>query len=315
MSIASWLQTVAHGPPGPAGAAPITEADLDALRRELEAAAVAALAAVGDHLDDDDLPLRLPKGRLAAMERCERHALALHRRGAAPATGAAVLLGTALDLFVTHQLVAGRVLEPTTDLRSMLEVSGDVDSLADLDGLESSSVAPELERLAGAVADAWAGIDPAWAPRTQVRAALVLAEGAVTSSGVVDVELGGPRTGRPGVVVEVKSGEPTAGHPQEVYLYGLLVALRDRVAPAVLARWYPGTAPAAMPVSLGALESAAARLGAAIARWALLCAGDTPDERPGGWCAWCPDRDDCPSARAADDLRGDDLRGDGPDGP
>ena len=152
--------------------------------------------------------------------------------------------------------------------------------------------------LAGAVADAWTGIDPRWAPQVQSRASVVLADGAVICSGVVDVELGGRGTGRPGVVVEVKSGTAAAAHVHEIYLYALLVALRDGTSPAVVARWYPGADPSGPKVTMGVLEAAAARLVAGLGTWTALLLGDPAQERAGGWCSWCPDEPVCTSAPA-----------------
>jgi hypothetical protein len=295
MSVESWLAPIA------AAASPVAVSsdELEELRQDLEHAAQLALASAGAHLRAEHLPLRLPKGRLADLERCERTAVARSRSDDAPALGAAALRGTALDHFVAHQLVAGRVREPVADLVSMLEAWGDWDSLAALDELGEQAGAT-LAPLAAAVAEEWAGIDPAWAPRTQVRATLSLADGACSCAGVVDVELGGPGTGRPAVLIEVKSGGVAVAHPHEAYLYGLLVALRDRCAPAVVARWYPGADPVGLPVTLGVLEAAAARLRAGMQRWAELVTGDVPDERAGAWCAWCPDRAVCPSAAESD---------------
>ena len=221
----------------------------------------------------------------------------------AQAPGAAALRGTALDQFVTHQLVAGRVREPLSDLTSMLTVSADQDSLDALREMGHETATELLDPLAASVATAWAGIDARWAPRSQSRASLLLAEGACNCSGVVDVELGGAGTGLPGVVIEVKSGSVASAHPHEVYLYALLVALRDRAAPAVVARWYPGADPVGLPVTLGVLEAAAARLAAGTRQWAELLAGSVPDERAGGWCGWCPDREVCPSASVDGERR------------
>ena len=304
MSVESWLGQLALAP-----VARVVAADeLDALRDDLDHAARRAIAVVGDRLGPEQLPLRLPKGRLADLERCERTAVARSRSDASPASSAAALRGTALDHFVAHQLVAGRVREPVADLTSMLETWGDWDSLAVLDELGHEQADATLSPLAAAVADEWSGIDPGWAPRTQVRAALSLADGACSCAGVVDVELGGPGTDRPGVLIEVKSGGVAVSHPHEAYLYGLLVALRDRSAPAVVARWYPGSDPAGLPVTLGVLEAAAARLRAGMQRWAALLAGEAPAERAGAWCAWCPDRAECPSAAApVADARVDDA--------
>src|SRR5690606_7197877 len=124
------------------------------------------------------------------------------------------------------QLAVGRVLEPLPALVSMLTAVADDESLALLDDVPLADAESALEPLAVAVADTWAGLDPALVPRTQVRASTVLAGGSVICSGVVDVELGGPTTGLPGVVIEVKSGRPAPEHQAEAYLYALLVALR-----------------------------------------------------------------------------------------
>ena len=61
-----------------------------------------------------------------------------------------------------------------------------------------------------------------------------LAGGAVTVTGRLDVLLGGPPTGRPGVVVEVKGGRWYDGMRADGHLYALLVALRDGVVPAAV---------------------------------------------------------------------------------
>ena len=281
---------------------PIAPASLVELREELDAAAVSAMSR--SRLDADDLPVRVPKSRLADLARCERSALAsarsfdTRRREGAEALG--LLRGIALDHFVTHQLTEGRVLEALPALVSMLTAVADDESLELLDAVSIDEAETTLAPLAASVADSWGGLDPAWMPRTQSRASLVLAGGTVICSGVVDVELGGPTTGLPGVVIEVKSGRPAPEHQAEAYLYALLVALRDGVAPVGVARWYPGSDPASTPVTLGVLEAAAARLSDTTATWVELVAGRTPEESAGAWCRWCADADRCPSARTDD---------------
>ena len=287
---------------------PVTPGDLAELRTELEAAATAALARVA--IDPDDLPVRVPKSRLAQLARCERSALASmrspdrERREGAAAIG--LLRGLALDLFVTHQLAEGRVVEPLPALVSMLTATADDESLELLDSIPLDEAADALGPLATSVADAWGGVGEQWAPRTQSRASLVLAGGAVICSGIVDVELGGPTTAMPGIAIEVKSGRPAPEHQAEAYLYALLVALRDGVAPISVARWYPGSEPATTPVTLGVLEAAAARLSDSLATWVELVAGRPPEESPGAWCRWCVDADRCPSARVDADAPGSD---------
>jgi hypothetical protein len=289
VSVASWLSSL----PVPE---PIPAAELDELRHDLDRAASDALAPWRDTIGRDALPLRVPKSRLAQLQQCERFTVAAHERPSDTPPSQAMLKGVALDQFVAHQLVAGRVREPLADLTSMLEAAGDWASLAALDELDVTESEELLGPLAAAVADAWAGIDPAWMPRVESRASLVLADDGCVCAGVVDVELGGPSTTRPGVVIEVKSGSVASQHPAEVYLYALLLALRDRSAPAVVARWYPGDEPAGLAVTMGVLEAAARRLVDGLATWAELVAGATPTESPGPWCAWCVDAPRCPSA-------------------
>lgn len=294
MSVDSWLAALPLG-------APIAAAELTALRHDLEESAAMSLRAVQHHLPPDLFPIRMPKSRLAHLQQCQRSALAHFDDPARDLTGVATLRGTALDHFVAHQLVAGRVREPVADLGSMLSAVADRDSLAALEGLGPHEAAELLDPLAASVADSWTGIDPAWVPRVESRASVVLADRRCVCSGVIDVEFGGATTDRPSVLVEVKSGRAAAAHQDEIYLYALLVALRDGVAPGVVARWYPGADPTGLTVTLGVLEAAARRLSDGVRRWLELLAGDTPTESPGAWCTWCPDRSACPSAATGAD--------------
>lgn len=290
MTVATWLDSLEDEEP-------VDPAELAQLRADLEDAVRREVDAVGDRIDPDLWPIRLPKQRLADLERCPRSALARFRDTTDAPPGAAMLRGTALDQFVAHQLVVGRVREPLADLSSMLRAAADDVSLQSLEDLGEQRAGELVDPLAVVVAESWSGIDPRWVPQVQSRAALVLADGACVCSGVLDVEFGGRGTGRPGVVIEVKSGAAAAAHVHEIYLYALLVALRDREAPAVVARWYPGADPSGPKVNLGVLEAAAARLVSGLRVWTDLLAGGPAEERAGGWCSWCPDESVCPSAR------------------
>lgn len=302
VQVADWLDTI---PCQDEPIRPDEGSDLSRRRSELDRAAAEALERVGAALSADDLPLRVPKSRLADLARCERLTIARARdTGADTTVSAAALKGVVLDQFVAHQLMVGRVVEPVPTAVSMLRVSGRSLEADALDSLDSDHAAELLGPLATAVADGWSGLDPAWAPRTQSRATVVLADGRCDCTGVIDVELGGPGTGRPTVLVEVKSGAPAGDHADEVYLYALLVALRDGRPPAAVARWYPGSVPAALAVGPGMLDAAQARLSDGIRRWAELSAGRTPTELAGRWCTWCPEADRCPSAPADRPLAG-----------
>ncbi|MTA62948.1 MAG: hypothetical protein F2518_01265 [Actinobacteria bacterium] len=290
MQVASWLSEFEPPPEVP-------EAFIEQLREQLEVTARQA-AAVVRGTAPEQLPIRVPKSRLADLDCCERKALAAAQKDhAEQEITESMLRGLALDRFVCHQLVAGRVLEPVQTCVSMLEAEAEDSAIAALEALGPEASAALIDPLAAQVSDAWSGIDPAWVPRTQSKAAAVFADGAVVCSGIIDVELGGPNAGVPGVIVEVKSGKPVAAHQAEAYLYGLLLALRDGLAPGAVARWYPGSDLAAVAVSEGLLESAATRLEQAMLRWAELLCGRTPQESSGPWCGWCPDNAVCPSSR------------------
>lgn len=275
------------------------DAALTELRSGLEERARRAVELIEGHDAADRLPLRVPKGRMADLQVCERLAVARHAVTAFDLTGEAALRGVALDRFVLLELVQGPIVDPVEELLAVLDVQGEFP-------LCDEVVATEAERPGtfdglAAAASAWRGIDASWTPRVQSAAALELADGAVVCSGRLDVELGGAGTDQPGVVIEVKSGAMRMSHLEEVALYALLVGLRDGHVPALVARWYPGAALATQPVDVGVLRSAAERLGDAIEIWSQLQAGRSPLEAPGPWCGWCPDAETCPSARRADE--------------
>lgn len=289
MKVNDWLEREVGSEPR------VAAEQLTSLRAALDAEVTSVLADVSVPPSG---PVVLSKSRLAQLDRCERSAVASATSAAAPdPPSPAALAGRALDHFVGQVLVGGRIGESATDLRAAFLAHGDHEALARLAGWEGRSEGDEFDRdvdaLAAAVLDAWVGVDADWAPRTQTRASLLLGGDQLRVSGVIDVELGGPHTARPGVVVEVKSGRAIEAHRHETYLYGLLVALRDGVAPAAVARWYPGAAPVALTVTIGTLEAAAERVLAGLRRWVGVTAGEEPTASPGVWCGWCPIRAEC----------------------
>lgn len=277
---------------------PMDPDELDGLRRWLDRRACAAVEVLDGRRDV--LPLRLPKSRLLDLAACERFALAVLGAERGP-VNARMLAGIALDRYVAHEVVEGPVADPLEDLAAMLVAEDELEVLEDLEEVGDPAALGPL----ATAARAFAGIDDAWWPRTQSRAGVHLAAGAVVSEGRVDLELGGPLTSRPGVIVEVKSSGLGADHLAEVRHYALLVALRDRVAPRLALCWSPSGTWTVELVTVGVLESAARRLGDAVEAWARILSGDAPREVPGVRCGRCPESDRCrsalPASTAADD--------------
>jgi hypothetical protein len=129
---------------------------------------------------------------------------------------------------------------------------------------------------------------------------LRLAGGAVTLTGKLDIVVGGPPTGRPGLVIEVKSGRWHDAARSDAQLYGLLLGLRDGTAPAaVLTVSAADGATQLEPIRPAVIGHTAERVAVAMGTAASLAAGEPPATRPGSHCATCPLEATCPAARTA----------------
>jgi hypothetical protein len=127
---------------------------------------------------------------------------------------------------------------------------------------------------------------------------VALAGGAVTVAGRIDVLLGGPPTGRPGVIVEVKGGRWYDGMRADGHLYALLVALRDGEVPASAVTIVADGTTHVEHIRPALVEHAAERLEEVMRVAAGLAAGEPPATVPGAHCGHCPVRPDCPAGRA-----------------
>lgn len=300
------LAEVAGAPPAavPADVLHELRADLDRLAAEL-----------APSLPADARPLRVPKDRLAAVLACERHVLAT-LGGRPPAEP--MVLGAALDHVVTRHVLHGVGVDPAAEAaREALRVTGSDEALAWWDAQPpevDARLRGELDRAAELLAAGWGEVDPGWWARPQVDVSVVLAGGVVVCAGRFDLLLGGPPTGRPGVLVEVKSGRARPAHRDDLLWYALLTGLRFGWAPAVVATWSAADdALVPVPVSEGALRAAARRAGDGLVALAGLAAGRPPQVRAGPRCGWCPELDRCEVGRAGlarHDDRWDDDRWD-----
>ncbi|MGD9793418.1 MAG: hypothetical protein AB7V43_08035 [Acidimicrobiia bacterium] len=246
----------------------------------------AQVAVVARALQPSWGPLRVTKDRISSVLACERSVLA--PRNTTP-PGPAVVLGRMVDIVAQHHVIAGSVPPAMAyDIAvDALWADGDAEALAVLADCEDW-VRSNLEEHAVRLARELGPISPAWWPRGERRAEVHLADGAVIASARFDLQLGGPGSGRPSVVVEVKSGGIRAHHHDDARFYALVAALRDGAAPAAVATVWTDTGEVAIePVRDDVLESAARRLLDATALLVDLAAGRPATMRGQSRCYWC----------------------------
>jgi hypothetical protein len=282
-----------------------TPAEVAAVRDELESAAAHAVAAAGDDADLASNPIRLSKRRITELAACERHLVATFGApsGGGPDGDEALHLGVLVDVLAEHHVLTGRPrpdAEPLALGEELCRAHGDkeatIDWLASLAPDARRAVEERLDEKRGLLLGGWPAFDPAWWPRTQERVVVGLAGGQVVLDGRADVVVGGAPTRWPAVVIEVKSGEFSREQRDDGLFYGLLVALRDGVAPAAAIT----TTPSAIHVERATadrLRTASLRLAAAVEAAGELAGGRPPAERPGPRCRRCPDAGSCPSGR------------------
>ena len=264
----------------------------DELRGRLDHAARAA-ADVGGWGHDD--PLRLSKETVTWLLRCPRRAVAGAEAGAADD----LVAGLAVDAAAKLATLAPQRPPTVQAVLAYLAATGDTtaaDHLAD----RGDAATPLLDDIAGRIqrlADVWPAIDPRWWPRVEEPVRARLADGAVLVGGRLDVLLGGPPTGRPGVVVEVKGGRWHDGTRVDGHLYALLVALRDGQAPAAVVTVVADGTTQVEPIRPAVLATAADRVAHAVRVAAAVASGETPAAHPGPHCAHCPARPVCEAGR------------------
>lgn len=249
-------------------------------------------APVGGWTGDD--PLRLAKSTVTWLLRCPRRALA----GPGTAAGDDLVAGLAVDAAAKLATLVPQRRPTTDDALAFLAATGDGtagDHLAARGDAAPALLADIGARIDGLLA-VWGTIDPAWWPRVEEPVRVGLADGAVTVGGRLDLLVGGPPTGRPAVVVEVKGGRWYDGMRADGHLYALLVALRDGRAPAAVVTVVADGTVQVEPVRPAVLATAADRVAEALRVAAVVAAGEPAAEQPGPHCAHCPVAHDCAAA-------------------
>lgn len=246
-------------------------------------------------------PLRLAKASVARLLQCPRRALAdPDLADVGDVTN--IVLGQLVDGGAKLATLGPAVAPDVEAACDYLEAVGEPQARRHLHDLGADAAAGLLAdaaaRLDPLVA-AWPAIDGAWWPRVEEPVRARFADGAVVVSGKLDVLLGGPPTSLPGLVVELKGGQWHDGVRHDGHLYGLLLALRDGVAPAaVLSIAAADGATQLEPIRAEVVLHAAERVATAIEVAAGLASGEVPEARPCSACTFCPLRSTCPEGTA-----------------
>jgi PD-(D/E)XK nuclease superfamily protein len=278
----------------PAASAPAIGLEvLEEVRARLEAVAAEATG-LGGWTEAE--PLRLSKASVTWLVRCPRRAVAPGTSG----TTDEMVLGSIVDAAAKLAALGARRPITVETALGYLDALGETAVGDHLDAVGEAAaarlVADARERVERLVA-AWPAVDPGWWPRVEEPARVRLAGGAITVTGRLDVLLGGPPTGLPGVVVEVKAGRWYDGMRADAHLYALLVGLRDGEAPARVVTLVADGTTQVEPIRATLVRHAAERVETAIATAARLAAGEVAEARPGTHCGHCPVRSDCAAGR------------------
>ena len=285
---------------------PVAGEALDEARLILEHAVAAAAGGAPWTCED---PLRLAKASIARLLECPRRALA-DPDLADTGDVTAIVLGQLVDAGAKLA-----TLGPATppDVAAAADYLDAIDEprvrqhLADLGPDAAAELLAEAAARLDPLVATWPAIDPGWWPRVEEPVRLRLGDGGtVVVSGKLDILLGGPPTGRPGLVVELKGGQWHDSVRQDGHLYGLLVGLRDGIAPAaVLSVAAADGATQLEPIRAEVLVHAAERVATAVEVAARLAAGEPAEARPGSQCTFCPLRPACAEGAAHVAARAD----------
>jgi len=154
--------------------------------------------------------------------------------------------GALVDVLFRQLVTTGRIDAAMADGLAGLRVDGRQNDLVRfIEHLSESDLAllsEEVEHQARALVDHWPLLASGWLPRTQERITIPLGGGAVLLSGVIDLVVGTPSSGRASTgLVEVKSGRRLPEHRADVHYYALLETLRSGAPPFRVATYYTAT--------------------------------------------------------------------------
>lgn len=258
-----------------------------------------------DLLAEADEPLFLSKHQLGLLHGCEARYMAERQQPFAWSIASArgSVAHKAIELMVTHRN------SPTPlDLveRAVERIEDDEQSLGDfirgLDEGERAELASRANDFVTTFVETFPPLARQWKPVPEYSLRALLCEDRLTLRGKADLSLGYIRQGREAgkVLIDLKTGQPSHTHLEDLRFYALLEILKMGVPPRLLVNYYldAGT-PRSEAVTEDLLWSAARRVVDGVTAMAgLLGSGSRePTRTPGLNCRWCPANEECEEGR------------------
>jgi RecB family exonuclease len=239
------------------------------------------------------------KHHLATVFQCEARYVAEDRRSFAwtVSTARGTIAHRAIELLV-H-------LDPDVPAATVVDeaisrlVSSDAPIsrfLRDMDQFDRSDLVSGVVNQVARFRDSFPTLRPQWTPTAESNIKLNLAGGLVRLSGKVDLTLG---RAPDKVIIDIKTGWPSASHRDDLRFYALLDLLCLGDAPRKVASFYLDSAEIhAEDITEDTLRSAARRTADGIERIvSLLRGGEVPTRTPQPSCRWCVANNDCEPGR------------------
>jgi hypothetical protein len=268
-------------------------------------------------LAEAEEPLFLSKHQLGLLHGCEARYLAERQQPFSWSIAAArgSVAHKAIELMVTHRN------SPTPlDLveRAVERIEDDEQSLGDfirgLDEGERAELTSRANDFVTTFVETFPPLERRWKPVPEYSLRALLCEDRLTLRGKADLSLGYIRQGREAgkVLIDLKTGQPSHAHLEDLRFYALLEVLKMGVPPRLLVNYYldAGT-PRSEAVTEDLLWSAARRVVDGVASMAALVGPQPRDpvRTPGLNCRWCPANEDCEEGRRLlDGAEEDDWR-------
>ncbi len=268
------------------------------LRVELKAELEAALGWVAEHIPDGE-DLFVSKRHVAQVMSCETKYLAEldddFQWSIPVARGTITHKAIELSIHWRGEIVP---LDLVDEILAKLDM-GD-DKLAwwyqGLDQTDRAELRSEVNNRLVAFLECWPDLKPAWRPTVEAGVRAELAQRKLILSGKVDLALGravGDQAGK--VIVDLKTGNFSPTHRDDLRFYALLDAIRIGTPPRMVATYYLDRGeftPEAITEDV--LHATVARVTDAVGRIvAVRFGGAEPETQAGPGCRWCPKLETC----------------------